>query len=393
MIRGGRSLPVLAAANQAGVALAYQASGDETVSLTIGAHRLEGAVAICRFLLGSPASTKADELLELATDVIDGGEAAPAALAALETKDLAGAEADSTMAALVLAACLHGRPDLGPRTSAFTKAMAGKSAALQQALTGGSSGGSSSSSRLAAIKSRIEKLEAHVAKTNPISWGVLRACEAAGARSAKVVQAPGDYYSWTLQQRARFLGTAPPHLCKTVVMENVWWNGGGPGGGSGDAPNAAAVAVDPLTAPPPPLHNARYYAVIVQYVAKLDVAKMSKVVRGMWPASAGQCPSNKAFKFQVAQGDASLRLTGYAHNGVTVYGMRCGAERMPVIVDAAILNLDPPQIFLGGGDKDLKLRVDTGELVQSLGAGPGKAAITASVSNPRGEGDDGADGL
>ncbi|CAM9927323.1 unnamed protein product, partial [Ectocarpus sp. 13 AM-2016] len=58
-------------------------------------------------------------------------------------------------------------------------------------------------------------------------------------------------------------------------------------------------------------------------------------------------------------------LSGFPHNGVTVFG---GLTPMPVILSEAVLALRPSFVWMGAGDPLLKLGVSTEDLVKKLGA-------------------------
>lgn len=74
-------------------------------------------------------------------------------------------------------------------------------------------------------------------------------------------------------------------------------------------------------------------------------------------------------------------MTGFTHNGVTPFAL-AQPGRLPVVVSAAIAKLDPPFVWLGGGEADLKLRVPTRQLIEATGA------LVLHCSVPRDEGDE-----
>ncbi|PSS09721.1 Envelope glycoprotein like [Actinidia chinensis var. chinensis] len=63
---------------------------------------------------------------------------------------------------------------------------------------------------------------------------------------------------------------------------------------------------------------------------------------------------------RLAPEEMSQKLTGYEHNGVTCIGMKTD---IPVILDEAIVKLDPDFFWLGGGEVDLKLGIRTSEFI------------------------------
>ncbi|KAH7461438.1 uncharacterized protein KRP23_14282 [Phytophthora ramorum] len=159
--------------------------------------------------------------------------------------------------------------------------------------------------------------------------------------SAALKTAPSDYNAWTLAQRAKLLGCAIPHLCKSIVVENVACTNSG--------------VEDPL--------NSRYYCVVLQYNSKLDAEQLRRFVRDNIPEV--DRPSRKKFNFQHAPGEVSEELTGFGHNGVSTFGMK---TRIPVIVAGDVAALKPSFLWLGGGAESVKLRISVQDLVKALGA-------------------------
>lgn len=101
-----------------------------------------------------------------------------------------------------------------------------------------------------------------------------------------------------------------------------------------------------------------YFAAIVQYDAKLDTdVKMRK--RVMREASLPR----KRVHMRLAPEEESARLTGCERNAVTPVGFRV---QMPLICSDHIMQLDPPYLWMGGGEPDLKLRLPLHELKRAL---------------------------
>uniref|UniRef100_A0AAV1UAG1 YbaK/aminoacyl-tRNA synthetase-associated domain-containing protein n=1 Tax=Peronospora matthiolae TaxID=2874970 RepID=A0AAV1UAG1_9STRA len=159
--------------------------------------------------------------------------------------------------------------------------------------------------------------------------------------SSALKTAPSDYYSWTLSQRAKFLGCGISHLCKSIVVENVACVNKG--------------IEDPL--------NSRYYCVVLQYISKLDAEQLRRFVRDDIPEA--DRPSRKKFNFQHAPAQVSEQLTGFKHNGVSTFGMQTS---IPVIVAGEVAALKPAFLWLGGGAETVKLRVSVQDLITTLGA-------------------------
>ncbi|KAJ1966605.1 hypothetical protein H4R35_006955, partial [Dimargaris xerosporica] len=85
-----------------------------------------------------------------------------------------------------------------------------------------------------------------------------------------------------------------------------------------------------------------------QYVASIDVNKLVRHIR----RALGFSTSKKQYSFRLVSAAQSFRLTGFAHNGVCPIGM---ATAIPVVMDKAICQLQPPVIYLGAGHPDWKL--------------------------------------
>lgn len=114
--------------------------------------------------------------------------------------------------------------------------------------------------------------------------------------SAVQVRVPGDYYDWTLEQRAVLLGSPPRHLCKCVVLEN-------------QAP--------PLVDVPPAAQPPRWLCVVVQYTHRLDLPALADALRSHCTPPAPK----RAVKLVVADGEDCFRLTGFVRGAVTVFGL------------------------------------------------------------------------
>lgn len=68
---------------------------------------------------------------------------------------------------------------------------------------------------------------------------------------------------------------------------------------------------------------------------------------------------NKKLNFNFCK--SSEQLTGFTYNAITPFA---STTAIPVIVDAPVLSLDPPFIWLGGGEVDLKLRVTLSDILR-----------------------------
>ncbi|KAL8064461.1 hypothetical protein ABFX02_01G092200 [Erythranthe guttata] len=148
---------------------------------------------------------------------------------------------------------------------------------------------------------------------------------------------PSDYYDWTLEARRDILGAASiHHLCKSIVLVNT---------------QAPADVTDCSNR-----NYSKYYVVVVQYTARFNAETVKNF---LYTLNDGKI-SKKKFNMRLAPEEISGKLTGYEHNGVTCIGMETD---IPVILDEAIVKLNPDFFWLGGGEIDLKLGIRTSEFV------------------------------
>ncbi|KAG9138616.1 hypothetical protein Leryth_012950 [Lithospermum erythrorhizon] len=148
---------------------------------------------------------------------------------------------------------------------------------------------------------------------------------------------PSDYYNWPLHARRDALN-APSihHLCKSIVLVN----------------NHAPPTVTDCSNS----DYSKYYIVVVQYSAKFSAEAVKNF---LYALNHGNIPK-KRINMRLAPEETSIKLTGYQHNAVTCIGMD---THIPVILDEAIVKLDPPFFWLGGGEVDLKLGINTEEFI------------------------------
>lgn len=179
---------------------------------------------------------------------------------------------------------------------------------------------------------------------------------------AALFRVPRDYYDHPLAARAAILGCPIDRLCKTIVLENP-----------------AGTSTDPRA----PLGTVKYIAVIIQYVAKLDTARLSSFVR----ARGGSADA----RLSLAE-DGAGALTGFPFNGVCPVGL---ATAMPIIITKPLTQLAPPaSVWLGGGEPDLKLRMFVSQLIREdiYSEVPGGVPVyTVDCAIPRDAEDVGAD--
>ena len=94
----------------------------------------------------------------------------------------------------------------------------------------------------------------------------------------------------------------------------------------------------------------------------------------------GQCEAGKIglkhFSVRMATPEQSQQLSGYEHGAVTPFAMPAD---LPVYLSHHIVHLEPRTFWLGGGEPDLKLRLDTAEYLAAFG--PTVVDITHPVSD------------
>ncbi|KAE9614229.1 hypothetical protein Lal_00016615 [Lupinus albus] len=147
-----------------------------------------------------------------------------------------------------------------------------------------------------------------------------------------------DYYDWTLEARRDALGASSIyHLCKSIVLVNT------------QAPSNVIDCSD--------RKNSKYYVVVVQYTARLN----AEAVKNFLYSLNNGTIAKKKFNLRLAPEETSTELTGYGHNAVTCIGMKTD---IPVILDEAIVKLNPDFFWLGGGEVDLKLGIRTSQLIR-----------------------------
>ncbi|CDP09939.1 unnamed protein product [Coffea canephora] len=147
-----------------------------------------------------------------------------------------------------------------------------------------------------------------------------------------------DYYDWTFDARRDVLGAASiHHLCKSIVLVNT------------QAPSNVTDCSD--------RNYSKYYVVVVQYTARFSAEAVKNF---LYALNNGQI-AKKKFNMRLAPEETSVKLTGYEHNAVTCIGMKTD---IPVILDEAIVKLNPDFFWLGGGEVDLKLGARTTEFIK-----------------------------
>ena len=162
-----------------------------------------------------------------------------------------------------------------------------------------------------------------------------------------------DYYTWSLDDRAKCLGAPSIHyLCKSLLMENKKHTG-----------STGNNALDPT--------NPKFFLVVIQYAATLDVSKTITLLRSLRPVA--QRLDASQFDLRIASSDDNDMITGYSHNSVTPFGL---LQEVPILLTDAVLPLK--YFWMGGGAVHVKLRVTVTDFVRAL-----PNVIVGDISRPR----------
>ncbi|KAL8103206.1 uncharacterized protein LOC141678483 [Apium graveolens] len=194
------------------------------------------------------------------------------------------------------------------------------------------------------ILQRISDLELRVGGEADISGGTTTRLSSLllenGVKDFKFKRVTFDYYDWSFETRRDVLGAASiHHLCKSIVLVNT------------QAPSSITDCSN--------RNMSKYYVVVVQYTARFSAEAVKNF---LYSLNNGKVPK-KRFNLRLAPEESSQMLTGYEHNGVTCIGMKTD---IPVILDEAIVKLNPDFFWLGGGEIDLKLGIRTSEFINYL---------------------------
>nr|CCA15691.1 conserved hypothetical protein [Albugo laibachii Nc14] len=202
--------------------------------------------------------------------------------------------------------------------------------------------------RLGRIENVLSELEA--------VWRVKQHLLRCMVSSAFLKVAPkNEYYVWSLQQRAAFLNCNVEHLCKSIVVENTAY---------------AKKSINHA-------YGGRYLCVILQYQAKLDTEQLSRFVCALVAHETNSVVSRKRFSFQHAPKDVCVELTGFEHNGVSIFGAK---QFIPVVASEELLKTTSGYIWLGGGATNFKLRVATSQLIRALDAKVASSITTLRIN-------------
>lgn len=216
---------------------------------------------------------------------------------------------------------------------------------------------------------------------SPIQERVMADAAKRGISSAHIWRVRSDYYDQELAWRRDVLGAASTlQLCKSMIMENT---------------KVSDMTLEQATA----AGRVKYICVMLQYGGtKLQKEKLTDVVRrmeGATPSAAARCGRSrtlrnappclawtiygaevgalsddcpyagskavgkKQYSLRMVSQEVSDQLSGYTHNAVTPFGM---AQEVPLLLSDKIKALPEGKLWLGGGEPDLKMRVDVAEL-------------------------------
>ena len=185
---------------------------------------------------------------------------------------------------------------------------------------------------------------------------------------------PENYYNTSLEERAQCLQAPSIHyLCKSLLLENR-------------KVIATATPNDPT--------NPRFVLVVIQYASVLDTKKLITAIRKLRPDVTQRLDVTQ-FDFRIATEVDNDIITGYAHNSVTPFGMRCQQQQeqkmkgdesrvmnvraVPIILSSALLPLH--FLWLGGGHEHLKLGMSVSDFCYAFREN--NLMITADISRPR----------
>ena len=93
----------------------------------------------------------------------------------------------------------------------------------------------------------------------------------------------------------------------------------------------------------------RELLVVIQYEAELDTKKLMTSIRKLRPVGEKRLEESQ-FDLRVTSSEDNDRITGYAHNSVTPFGLK---EAVPIILSSAIVPYG--YFWMGGGHVHLKL--------------------------------------
>lgn len=177
-----------------------------------------------------------------------------------------------------------------------------------------------------------------------------------GLTSATFRRVRDDYYEQELAWRRDVIGAASvKQLCKSMIMENTKL---------ADKPLAQCQAEGKV----------KFVCVVVQYDGpKLHKEKLTEIVRAMEGKNA---EGKRQYNMRMVEGATSAALSGFEHNAVSPLGLK---TPLPILLSAPIAKLPAGELWLGGGEPDLKLRVEAQEFLRVINGLEGFSAKFADV--------------
>ena len=163
-----------------------------------------------------------------------------------------------------------------------------------------------------------------------------------GINSFIIVETPEDYYSMSLDQRKVIVGCNKEALCKSVILENTFFD--------------ESVKC--------PIYQ-RYYLTIVQYVSSFNAEKIAKLLRSYIAEKYNIKLSKKQVHFRVAKKEVAYEMTGFSFNSIGPYLMK--SEDLLIIFPSKLYDIYPQYFYLGGGELELKVGVCIDDFMRLFG--------------------------
>lgn len=160
--------------------------------------------------------------------------------------------------------------------------------------------------------------------------------------SFRIVETPSDYYGMTLDQRKVIVGCIKEALCKSVILENTFFD--------------ESIEC--------PVYK-KYYLTVVQYVSEFNAEKIAKLLRNYITKKYGLKLSKKKIHFRVAQKDVAYEMTGFSFNSIGPYLMK--SKDLLIIFPSKLYDIYPQYFFLGGGELELKVGVCIDDFMRLFG--------------------------
>ena len=174
----------------------------------------------------------------------------------------------------------------------------------------------------------------------PVAVKLAKELQTRNVRDFSFHRVTEDYYEQTLEQRGQQLGAKRvEQLCKSIVLENT------------QAGDEVKGCTDPK--------NSKYYLVVVQYCKRFNAELIRSFVYAM---NKDKGVSKRKFNFRLCPEEVSHALTGYGHNAVTPIGMN---ENIPIILSKSVTELVEGYFWLGAGEVDLKLGLNTQQFIKA----------------------------